>query len=52
MKVVDMFGAGLPAFAINYQSIAELVVDKKNGRIFDDDKDLTKLFVVTKIKKK
>lgn len=28
MKVVDMFGAGLPAFAIDYETINELVVDK------------------------
>ena len=45
MKVVDMFGAGLPCFAINYTSISELVQDNINGRIFDSSKDLTKLMM-------
>eukprot|EP00335_Anophryoides_haemophila_P000338 CAMPEP_0204821686 /NCGR_PEP_ID=MMETSP1018-20131115/56503_1 /ASSEMBLY_ACC=CAM_ASM_000518 /TAXON_ID=46462 /ORGANISM="Anophryoides haemophila, Strain AH6" /LENGTH=65 /DNA_ID=CAMNT_0051942101 /DNA_START=965 /DNA_END=1162 /DNA_ORIENTATION=- len=34
MKVVDMFGAGTPVFAIDYETIGELVKEKVNGRIF------------------
>lgn len=36
MKVVDMFGAGLPALAIKFRSIHELVKDSYNGYVFDD----------------
>eukprot|EP01017_Pseudomicrothorax_dubius_P051520 TRINITY_DN9935_c0_g1_i4.p1 TRINITY_DN9935_c0_g1~~TRINITY_DN9935_c0_g1_i4.p1 ORF type:complete len:418 (+),score=108.25 TRINITY_DN9935_c0_g1_i4:1092-2345(+) len=43
MKVVDMFGAGLPVLAINYKSIGELVQDDKNGKIFKDANDLQKI---------
>ena len=43
MKVVDMFGSGLPCFAINYKSISELVQDNVNGRIFNSSDDLSKL---------
>jgi len=40
MKVVDMFGAGIPVLAINYKSIGELVQDGKNGMIFNDAHEL------------
>jgi beta-1,4-mannosyltransferase len=43
MKVVDMFAATLPAFAINYEAIGELVLDKQNGRLFTDRNDLSQL---------
>lgn len=36
MKVVDMFAASLPAFAIYYEAIHELVKEKQNGRIFEN----------------
>ena len=40
MKVVDMFAAQLPAFAIRYEAIHELVKEGRNGRIFDNRNDL------------
>ena len=40
MKVVDMFAASLPALAIDYEAIGELVLDKQNGRIFKNERDL------------
>jgi beta-1,4-mannosyltransferase len=40
MKVVDMFGAGLPCIAKHYRSIAELVKDGENGRVFKNKEDL------------
>lgn len=43
MKVVDMFAAQLPAFAIEYEAIGELVKDNQNGKIFRDRKDLSQL---------
>ena len=40
MKVVDMFGAGLPTLAIKFKSIHELVTDGIPGYIFKDSKEL------------
>merc|ERR1712080_250343 len=40
MKVVDMFGAGLPALAIKFKSIHELVQHGVHGYIFDDHAQL------------
>ena len=36
IKVVDMFGAGLPVLAYNYKAIDELVREDFNGEIFSN----------------
>ena len=41
MKVVDMFGANLPALAVNFACLDELVQHKKNCLVFGDSEELT-----------
>ncbi|XP_046603493.1 chitobiosyldiphosphodolichol beta-mannosyltransferase-like [Neodiprion virginianus] len=45
MKLVDMFGSGLPAFAYNYKGLNELLVHDRNGMVFSDSKDLAQLLI-------
>lgn len=40
MKVVDMFGGGVPVLAVDFKCLSELVKDGKNGRVFKGEKEL------------
>jgi beta-1,4-mannosyltransferase len=40
MKVVDMFGAGIPVLAIHYKTIHELVKNGENGYVFKTTEEL------------
>ncbi|KAL0213175.1 hypothetical protein RCL1_006801 [Eukaryota sp. TZLM3-RCL] len=45
MKILDMFGCGVPVFAVDYNCINELVNENINGKIFKNEEDLGKLLV-------
>jgi len=45
MKVVDMFGCGLPVAAIQYNCLDELVKDGVNGVVFKDGEELADVLV-------
>lgn len=47
MKVVDMFGCGVPVLAKGYECIGELVKDGKNGRIFGTGAELGEQLIVS-----
>ncbi|PIC42093.1 hypothetical protein B9Z55_009281 [Caenorhabditis nigoni] len=45
MKVVDMFGAKIPALALKFKCIDELVEDRVNGYLFEDSSQLSRQIV-------
>lgn len=45
MKVVDMFGCGLPVCAVSYSCIDELVQNGLNGRLFSTSSELADQFL-------
>ncbi|CAG8493997.1 5470_t:CDS:2 [Paraglomus occultum] len=45
MKVIDMFGCGLPVCAVHYECLNELVKHKKNGLVFKDAGQLTQQII-------
>ena len=45
MKVVDMFGCGLPACAASFNCIGELVRDGVDGRLFQNARSLADLLL-------
>jgi beta-1,4-mannosyltransferase len=43
MKILDMFGSGIPALSWKYQCLDELLQDGVNGRLFEISDDLVNL---------
>jgi beta-1,4-mannosyltransferase len=40
-----MFGAGLPVFALNFEALPELVIDGKNGKVFNNSEELANMIL-------
>lgn len=47
MKVVDMFGCGVPVLAKGFECVSELVQEGKNGLIFENGEELGKQLAVS-----
>jgi beta-1,4-mannosyltransferase len=45
MKIVDMFGCGLPVLAKRFQAIDEQVTEGQNGRLFDTPTNLRQILI-------
>ena len=50
MKVVDMFGCGVPVLARDFQAIGELVKEDVNGKTWSTGEELGKQMVVSSVK--
>lgn len=45
MKIVDMFGCGVPVLSVHYPAINELVMEKQNGYTFTTSQRLAALLI-------
>jgi beta-1,4-mannosyltransferase len=45
MKVLDLFGCGVPVCALDFQCLSELVIDGSNGRTFTTSHELQQLLM-------
>jgi len=50
MKAVDMFGAGLPVLALDYNCLKELVKPNLNGLVFNNEEELADQIIVRQVK--